>query len=99
MKTHHIYGDDNITHAQRESAYAEGEVAFKQGQRRVCNPYATGNPTLEQVWWNGWDHSRRIDKLALTVSWWHGWDTAEEESNNNKTPPTHDDGPARIHQP
>jgi hypothetical protein len=68
MKTHHIDSDGIVTHAQRESAYAEGELAFKQGEGRVCNPYAATSPTLEQVWWNGWDHSRRIDKLALTVS-------------------------------
>lgn len=99
MKTHHIYSNETITHAQRENAYAEGELAFKQGQRRVCNPYAAGSPTLEQVWWNGWDHSRRIDKLALTVSWWHGWDTAEEEGKNDATRPIQDDPPARIHAP
>jgi hypothetical protein len=99
MKTHHIYSDGVITHAQRESAYAEGELAFQQGERRVCNPYAAASPTLEQVWWNGWDHSRRIDKLALTVSWWHGWDTAQEESKNGTTHSIQDEMRARIHVP
>jgi len=51
--------DENITYAQRESVYVEGELAFKQGQPRVCNPYAPGSPTLEQIWWNGWDRGRR----------------------------------------
>lgn len=99
MKTHHVYGDEAITHTERESAYADGELAFKQGQRRVCNPYATDSPTLQQVWWNGWDHGRRIDKLALTVSWWHGWDTAEEESKDEKIPPTQANGPAPSRLP
>jgi hypothetical protein len=50
---------ENITHVQRESVYAEGKQAFEAGQRRRSNPYAAGNPSLEQIWWNGWDHSRR----------------------------------------
>ena len=54
--------DDNITHDRRECVYAEGEQAFKEGQRRICNPYAASSPTLEQVWCNGWDHGRRINK-------------------------------------
>jgi hypothetical protein len=49
----------NITYAQRESVYVEGELAFEERQPRVCNPYAAGSPTLEQIWWNGWDHGRR----------------------------------------
>ena len=56
--------DGDITLAQRESAYVEGEQAFKAGQWRSSNPYAAGSQTLEQVWWNGWDHSRRRGKLA-----------------------------------
>ncbi len=50
---------ERITYAQRESVYVEGELAFKERQSRVCNPYAAGSPTLEQIWWNGWDHGRR----------------------------------------
>lgn len=50
---------ENITHIQRESVYAEGERAFEAGQRRGNNPYAAGNSSLEQIWWNGWDHSRK----------------------------------------
>ena len=49
----------NITYAQRESVYVEGELAFEERQPRVCNPYAAGSPTFEQIWWNGWDHGRR----------------------------------------
>ena len=52
----------NITYAQRESVYVEGELAFEERQPRVCNPYAAGSPTLEQIWWNGWDHGRRRKK-------------------------------------
>ncbi len=51
-----------ITHAQRERAYLEGELAFKKGMQRVVNPYTASSPILEQVWMNGWDHGRRIDK-------------------------------------
>lgn len=51
--------DENITYAQRESVYAEGELAFEEGQLRVCNPYTASSSTLEQIWWNGWDHGRR----------------------------------------
>ncbi len=54
---------ESITLAQRESAYAEGEQAFKVGQWRTSNPYSTRGSTLEQVWWNGWDHGRRRGKL------------------------------------
>ena len=50
---------ETITHAQRENAYAEGGRAFDAGLRRTENPYAVVNPTLEQIWWNGWDHSRK----------------------------------------
>jgi hypothetical protein len=53
---------DEITHAQRERAYVEGEQAFEQGVWRTHNPYAASSPTLEQVWRNGWDHGRRIRK-------------------------------------
>ena len=52
--------DNDITHVERESAYAEGELAFKAGLWRTSNPYAASSSTLEQVWWNGWDHGRRI---------------------------------------
>ena len=51
--------DNNITYTQRESVYREGELAFREGQPRVRNPYTAGGPTLEQIWWNGWDHGRR----------------------------------------
>ena len=69
MKTHRVYLEDTLTHAQREIVYTEGEQAFKQGERRASNPYAASSPTLAQVWLNGWDHGRRIGKLALTVRW------------------------------
>ena len=39
--------DENITYAQRESVYVEGELAFEERQPRVCNPYAASSPTLE----------------------------------------------------
>ena len=55
MKTFRMHGEEIITRKQRESAYVEGELAFKIGERRVCNPYAASSPTLEQVWWHGWD--------------------------------------------
>lgn len=51
-----------ITHSQRERAYAEGELAFEEGKPRVVNPYTASSPILEQVWMNGWDHGRRIGK-------------------------------------
>lgn len=51
--------DETITYEKRDSVYVEGELAFKEGKRRSCNPYASSSPTLEQIWWNGWDHSRR----------------------------------------
>jgi hypothetical protein len=53
---------DEITHAQRERVYVEGERAFAEGIWRINNPYATTSPTLEQVWRNGWDHGRRVKK-------------------------------------
>ena len=53
---------EGVTLAQRESAYVEGEQAFKAGQWRSSNPYSTRGSTLEQVWWNGWDCSRRKRK-------------------------------------
>jgi hypothetical protein len=53
---------DEITHAQRERVYVEGERAFEEGIWRINNPYATTSPTLEQVWRNGWDHGRRVKK-------------------------------------
>ncbi len=53
---------ENITYVQRERVYVEGELAFDERQPRVCNPYAAGSPTLEQIWWNGWDHGRRRKK-------------------------------------
>lgn len=54
--------EENITYAQRESVYGEGELAFKQGRQRAYNPHATSASTLEQIWWNGWDHGRRRSK-------------------------------------
>jgi hypothetical protein len=51
-----------ITLSQRERAYGEGKLAFEEGTRRISNPYTASNTTLEQVWMNGWDHSRRITK-------------------------------------
>ena len=60
-------GDGNITLVQRESAYVEGQQAFKAGQWRSSNPYATRGSTLEQVWWNGWDHGRRTVKQVLNL--------------------------------
>jgi len=60
-------GHESVTLAQRESAYIEGERAFKVGQWRSSNPYTTRGSTLEQVWWNGWDHSRRNGKLARAI--------------------------------
>jgi hypothetical protein len=50
---------EHLTHIQRESVYAEGKRAFEAGQRRRHNPYAASSTSLEQIWWNGWDHSRR----------------------------------------
>jgi hypothetical protein len=59
-KTENSSGE--ITHAQREHAYVEGELAFEEGMPRVVNPYTASSPILEQVWMNGWDHGRRIGK-------------------------------------
>jgi hypothetical protein len=52
--------DDNITRVKRESVYAEGELSFEQGRYRKENPYSASSPILEQIWWNGWDHARRV---------------------------------------
>ena len=52
--------DDSITHVKRESVYVEGELSFEQGRCRKENPYSASSPTLEQIWWNGWDHARRV---------------------------------------
>ena len=57
--------DNNITYTQRESVYREGELAFREGQPRVRNPYTAGGPTLEQIWWNGWDHGRRKKRRQI----------------------------------
>ena len=54
--------DEDITHAERDNVYVEGELAFEEGEQRVCNPYAASSPTLEQVWMNGWDHGRRLQQ-------------------------------------
>jgi hypothetical protein len=56
---------EEITQAQREHAYVEGEIAFNEGVPRVSNPYPRSSPTLQQVWINGWDHSRRIKKQEI----------------------------------
>ncbi len=56
---------EEITHTERERAYAEGEKAFMEGSLRVHNPYTKNSPTLEQVWMNGWDHGRRIKKREI----------------------------------
>jgi len=52
--------DENFTHAKRESVYVEGGLSFQEGRWRRDNPYASSSPTLQQVWWNGWDHGRRM---------------------------------------
>jgi ribosome modulation factor len=52
--------DDSITHVKREFVYVEGELSFNEGRWRRDNPYSSSSPTLQQVWWNGWDHGRRI---------------------------------------
>ena len=59
---------EEITHAQRERVYAEGEKAFEEGIWRVNNPYAANSPTLGQVWQNGWDHGRRTKKRKNTTT-------------------------------
>jgi hypothetical protein len=59
--------DSNIiTYTQREAVYVQGELAFKEGQPRADNPYAASSPTLEQIWWNGWDHGRRKKRRQRT---------------------------------
>jgi hypothetical protein len=58
-------GPEEITHAQRERAYVEGELAFEEGMPRVVNPYTASSPILEQVWMNGWDHGRRIVRTKI----------------------------------
>ena len=66
--------DENITLAQRERVFAEGERAFREGIWRLSNPYSASNSTLEQIWWNGWNQGRRrkqkerslLDKRDLT---------------------------------
>jgi len=35
--------------------YAEGKLAFKEGQQRGHNPYSATNLALATTWWNGWD--------------------------------------------
>ncbi len=52
--------NEYITHPKRESVYVEGELGFEAGRWRRDNPYASSGPTLEQIWWNGWDHGRRL---------------------------------------
>jgi hypothetical protein len=52
--------DENITNVKREFVYIEGGLSFEEGRWRRDNPYSDSNPTLQQVWWNGWDHGRRI---------------------------------------
>lgn len=54
--------DDSITHVKREFVYIEGEASFNEGRWRRDNPYSSSSPTLQQVWWNGWDHGRRMKK-------------------------------------
>jgi hypothetical protein len=63
-----IRSDETITHLQRESVYAEGELAFEKGYRRFGNPYSASSSTLEQIWMNGWDHGRRIKKKERLLS-------------------------------
>ena len=64
--------DENITHLQRESVYAEGELGFEGGRWRRDNPYSASSPMLAQIWWNGWDHGRRTkhakDRRGTKVS-------------------------------
>jgi hypothetical protein len=54
--------NDDITLAQREDVFVEGKRAFKERKWRICNPYTTSSPTLEQVWMNGWDQGRRLQQ-------------------------------------
>lgn len=63
-----IRSDETITHSQRESVYAEGELAFEKGYPRFSNPYSASGSILEQVWMNGWDHGRRIRKRERSLS-------------------------------
>ena len=55
--------NDDITLAQREGVFVEGKRAFQEGKWRSCNPYTASSSILEQVWINGWDHSRRLNQL------------------------------------
>jgi hypothetical protein len=47
--------NEKITHAKRESVYAEGKLAFDEHMRRGYNPYAASNLILTVSWWHGWD--------------------------------------------
>lgn len=47
------------------NVYAEGKLAFKEGQQRAYNPYRSTNLALATIWWNGWDtgeEEREADK-------------------------------------
>ena len=62
--------DSNIiTYTQREAVYVEGELAFKEGQPRTDNPYAASSPTLEQIWWNGWDTAQKEMEKRKRADW------------------------------
>jgi hypothetical protein len=45
----------SITHAEKETVYAEGKQAFDEYKRRGYNPYARSNLILAVNWWHGWD--------------------------------------------
>ena len=59
--------DDNITLAQRERVFAEGERAFREGIARLFNPYSASSSTLEQIWWNGWNQGRRRKRKEASL--------------------------------
>ena len=47
--------NEDTNREKRESAHAEGKLAFSEHKRRDYNPYVKTNLTLAVNWWHGWD--------------------------------------------
>jgi len=55
-----------------EPAYADGQAAFTEGERRGSNPYSASGHLRR--------HAVQVSQRAC-LAWWDGWDAAWEEAN------------------
>jgi ribosome modulation factor len=48
---------------KKQAVYAEGKVAFLDGNRRGYNPYRWHIKELASIWLNGWDQAKEDSKV------------------------------------